>query len=129
MFEGNGCFGFSARRGLSVPGMGDDDVVEGRMALAEARETDFENHGRMVLMCCFWIYRENHLSPLQDMTFAMRERMPRTAIPAGCGHQLSASPLELHISPTVSLPFTLTFCLSLLLSHMIDFWIRKCLQS
>lgn len=27
-----------------VPGVGDDDVVEGCMALAKAREADFENH-------------------------------------------------------------------------------------
>ena len=30
--------------GLIVPGVGDDDVVEGRVALAEAREADFEDH-------------------------------------------------------------------------------------
>ena len=28
--------------------MGDDDVVEGRMTLAEAREANFEDHGRTV---------------------------------------------------------------------------------
>jgi hypothetical protein len=31
---------------MGVPGVGDDDVVKGRMTLAEARETDLEDHGR-----------------------------------------------------------------------------------
>ena len=52
--RGKWVFRLGRAEGLSVPGMGDDDVVEGRMALAEACETDFENHGSMVLMWCFW---------------------------------------------------------------------------
>jgi hypothetical protein len=50
----NGCVSACAcGRVMSVPGVGDDDVVEGRMTLAEARETDFENHGRKIFVCCF----------------------------------------------------------------------------
>jgi hypothetical protein len=43
--EGGGCSG-CAWRVMGVPGVGDDDVVKGRMTLAEARETDLEDHGR-----------------------------------------------------------------------------------
>ena len=74
MFEGSGCFDLGALRVLSVPGMGDDDVVEGRMALAETRETDFKNHGSMVLMWCFWSYYGDYLSPLQKMMAFAIER-------------------------------------------------------
>ena len=110
MFEGRGCFGLGARRVLSVPGVGDDDVVEGRMALAEARETDFENHGKTRLMCYLWLYCGDYLSPLQKMmAFAMREQMPRTAIPRWLRPSTFTSRL-LHI------PFTLSLCLSLSLA-------------
>ena len=110
MFEGRECFGLGARRVLSVPGMGDDDVVEGRMALAEARETDFEDHGKMRLMCYLWLYRGDYLSPLQKMmAFAMRERTPRTAMRRWLRPSTFTSRL-LHI------PFTLSLCLSLSLA-------------
>lgn len=36
------------RRRWCLPGVGDDDVVEGRVALAEARESYLENHGFLV---------------------------------------------------------------------------------
>lgn len=51
MFEGGRCVSACARgRAMSVPGVGDDNVVKRRMTLAEARETDFEDHGRKVLV-------------------------------------------------------------------------------
>lgn len=39
LFWGEGRVG-----GFAVPGLRDDDVVEGGVAFAEAREADFENH-------------------------------------------------------------------------------------
>jgi hypothetical protein len=68
-----------AWRVVCVPGVGDDDVVEGRMTLAEARETDLENHGMYGLWYivlgrkgeCFvkgLSFAETHLvPPLQKM--------------------------------------------------------------
>lgn len=52
-FEKCRILGLRARRVIGVPGVGDDDVVEGRMALAEARKTDLENHDEWscVLFC------------------------------------------------------------------------------
>jgi hypothetical protein len=51
--EEGGCSA-CAWRVVCVPGVGDDNVVEGRMTLAEACETDLENHS-----VCVWslVYR------------------------------------------------------------------------
>jgi hypothetical protein len=52
-FEQGGCSG-CAWRVIGVPGVGDDDVVKGRMTLAEACETDLEDHGRWswcIMLC------------------------------------------------------------------------------
>lgn len=45
---GVSCGGGFCAKGIGVPGMGDDDVVEGCVALAETRETDLEDH----VVCC-----------------------------------------------------------------------------
>ena len=101
--------------------MGDDDVVEGRMTLAEARETDFENHGRKALVFCSdsrmivcqkTLYRGDYLvPPLQKTTFAMRERMPR--IGAFWWLQRPNHPCSLHSYFYIPFIFAFTHCLSL----------------
>jgi hypothetical protein len=60
--DGLGCMVQSEEGGCSacawrvacVPGVGDDNVVEGRMTLAEARETDLENHSVWCLVYRSW---------------------------------------------------------------------------
>jgi hypothetical protein len=115
LFEGGGCSA-CAWRVIGVPGVGDDDVVEGRMTLAEARETDLENHGR-----CSWyimscgegqmfrqrtIFCGDHLVPplakddFRDARTNAKNSHPRM-------HQLSLHSL-LHISFATTLSFTLT---------------------
>ena len=66
-------------RGKSAPSLGDDDVVEGGMAFAEAGEADFEDH-----YLVFWGGEEGEGSgwsrylrrKVQDAkTFALRGRI------------------------------------------------------
>lgn len=40
-------------KGKGIPGLGDDDVVKGSVAFAEAGEADFEDHCFVVVMATF----------------------------------------------------------------------------
>lgn len=108
---------------IGVPGVGDDDVVEGRVALAEARETNFENHGEWSCVLSFFESRWSTVSILRRLSstaaakddFRNEGTTPRTATPDGCGQTtLSSASLLLHI-PILSL--SLCFSLSHFRSH------------
>lgn len=106
--------------------MGDDDVVEGRMTLAEARKTDFENHGEDGLGVLFLVVlRRLPVAAAKDDDFrdegtnAKNSHSPMVAtinshftFASHCFHYHSACHFHL-------LPFT-----SNLLRRMINTWAR-----
>lgn len=63
-------------RGEEVPGVGDDNVVEGNIALAEACQADFDNHGRRM---AWWLLRVVILMGVRD---AVKFRAVAVVLPA-----------------------------------------------
>jgi hypothetical protein len=124
--EEGGC-SVCAWRVVCVPGMGDDDVVERRMTLAEARETDLENHG--VWSCCIVIcgkgkcfvkglsFAEIHLLPsLQKMGGLRDERTNAKNCRPGIKFHFTLASHSFHFH--IAFHFTSLHLTSL--NHMID---------
>ena len=106
---------------MSVPGVGDDDVVEGRMTLAEAREADFENHGRTIfglLQGSCVSSKDCSIAETIWWSAAAKDDFRDEGTSAKNSHPQwlhAAKSLHfflLHIPCTVTLPFTLVYCLS-----------------
>jgi hypothetical protein len=139
MFEGGGCvLACACRRVVSVPGVGDDDVVEGRVTLAEARETDFENHGSKIFMYCsvsrVVICPKGSLSRRLSGAAAAKDDFHNEGTNAKNWRFLvvtAAKTINVHFTP-LSFTFLSLFAFhshfppftSNSLSHMINSWVR-----